>query len=875
VAIMTAGAYGNKFGMLRSKVARRLFLLFVACALLPVGVLATFAFLDVRAYVNGLSDRRLREGSKSAGMTIAERMSFLETDLEFIAAGSATNAAAAPGHVERALGGRLGRRFRTLVVVPAGRGASLSAGSGQGQDVPGLTREARAHVRSGRTLITTARRGDGNDAVFVVRLLDPAAPDGDLIAGEVDPAYLWGADGFLSPSFELCVLDQAGGMLFTSLPGGVSARQVEAALARDGPTGRFEWSRGGDRYEAGYWTLFMQPTYLASWVLIQSEKQSDVQLPLREFGWTFSLVVLSTFWVVAIASLNQIRRRMVPVEQLLDATNRLKAGDFSHRVRIASDDEFAAVGTAFNDMTESIGGHLRVMNTINSIGLSLSAEKDESALLETVLRGAQTVFNADGAALHLVSKDGRLELALAHVTSRSWWQRGPGILRDGEPADGPPPDTPALPAVHAATGRTISTADVYAAGDDFAAVIAFDRQTGYRSRSFVGVPLRNHENEVIGILQLVNQVARTTGEIIPFSDEDRQLAESLASQAAVAVTKNRLVHDFKGLFEGLTDLISTATDEQSPHTGGHVRRVVVLSTMIAEALSRSAHDALREHALTAEELYELRIAALLHDCGKLTTPVHLTAKATKLEGIVDRICLIDARAEVVRRQHRLELLEEAVQRLAEGGGRDVLAGIEARAAAHDRQLEADLAVLRRCNEGSEFVPDSVLDRLRAITDRYRWTNARRERESLVSDDEMHHLRVRSGTLTAEERAIVQDHVVSTIRMLERLPYPKRLCNVPKYAGAHHEQVSGKGYPLKLSGDDIPIQGRIIGIADVLEALTATDRPYRRAMSLSEAMDVLGDMARAGAVDPDLYDLIISEQIHQQYADQYLRPDARP
>jgi HD-GYP domain-containing protein (c-di-GMP phosphodiesterase class II) len=504
--------------------------------------------------------------------------------------------------------------------------------------------------------------------------------------------------------------------------------------------------------------------------------------------------------------------------------------------------------------------------------VSLSAEKDEAALLETVLRGAQAVFNADGAALHLLSKDGQPELALAHVESLSLWQRGLRAENDHDPERLAHGDAPAMPAVLVATERTVSTADVYAAGGDFAPLVDFDRQTGYRSQSFVSVPLRNHENEVIGVLQLINALARTTGEIVPFSDEDRQLVESLASQAAVAVTKNRLVHDFKGLFEGLTELISTAIDEQSPHTGGHVRRVVVLSEMIAEAMSRSANRAISDRALSAEELYELRIAALLHDCGKLTTPVHLTDKATKLESIVDRICLIEIRAEVVRRQLRMEFLEAAIRRLAPGDHQDVLAGVDAATAGHDAQLEKDLAVLRACNQSGEFMPDALLHALQGIEGRYRWTNARHGQESLLSNDEMYHLSIRSGTLTPEERAIVQDHVVSTTRMLERLPYPKRLRNVPRYAAAHHEQVSGRGYPLKLSGDDIPIQGRIIGIADVLEALTAKDRPYRRAMTLPEAMAVLGNMARTGAVDPDLYALIVSERIHERYANDHIRPD---
>jgi hypothetical protein len=204
------------------------------------------------------------------------------------------------------------------------------------------------------------------------------------------------------------------------------------------------------------------------------------------------------------------------------------------------------------------------------------------------------------------------------------------------------------------------------------------------------------------------------------------------------------------------------------------------------------------------------------------------------------------------------------------GGRDPLAAIDAASACHDRQIVEDLAVVRSCNAASEQTPDDLRNRMRAIGARYSWTNINGETETLLSDDEMHHLDTRRGTLTSEEREVIQGHVVSTIRMLERLPYPKSLRHVPEYAGAHHEQMCGKGYPLRLSGEQIPIQGRIIGIADVLEALTARDRPYRRAMSLSEAMSVLEQMVRAGAIDPDLYDLVVAENIHQRYAEQCLR-----
>ena len=339
--------------------------------------------------------------------------------------------------------------------------------SGAGATYPRLTSEERRHVEPGATLVTTRPNDDGTHAVFIVCLLDPTSPGAGVIVGKVNPEYLWGGDGFLTPSVELCVLGQAGETLFASMPDGVPSAPLKEALAATGPTGRFEWSHENERYVAGYWTLFMRPAYLASWTLTQSERLDDVQQPLRSFAWTFLLIVLCTFWVVTFLSLRQIRRRMVPIDQLLDATQKLKAKDFSHRVRIASDDEFAELGTAFNDMTESMGVHLSVMNTINGIGVSLSAEKDEARLLETVLRGAQAVFNADGAALFLLSNDDRLELSLAHVKSLSLWVRGPAAARRGPRhragCTPRPAPTKFLAAPHAADGVVRAARDSAAA----------------------------------------------------------------------------------------------------------------------------------------------------------------------------------------------------------------------------------------------------------------------------------------------------------------------------------------------------------------------------------------------------------------------------
>ena len=490
------------------------------------------------------------------------------------------------------------------------------------------------------------------------------APEKGILFGEPNPDYLWGGDGFLSPPAELAVLGPAHELLFSSQEAELPAPVLEAMVAHHGQAGQFEWSDGSDDYVASYWTLFMRPVFLNSWVLVQSENKQDVMEPLRTFTWTFLLVVLLTSWVAVLLSLRQIRRSTVPIDLLKDATQKIKNRQFSHRVRIESADEFAELGASFNAMTESMEHHVRVMSTMNRIGVSLSAEKDDARLLEIILHGAQAVFRADGAILYLMSVDDRLELSMLSLKSLGLRvdRSDPETLHRLGHSDGF--DAGEIWAAAGATARTIAADDVYTAdGGGFAAQTEFDRRTGYRSRSFLSVPLTNHEHDVIGLLQLVNGHAEADGGVTAFSEEDQRLAESLASQAAVALTKNRLVDDFKGLFEGLTELIGEAIDQKSPYTGGHVRRVADLAMMIAEAARRSPDDELRQFAESEDALYELRVAALLHDCGKITTPVHVQDKATKLETIWDRIALIETRAEILRRERRIELLEETVRGL--------------------------------------------------------------------------------------------------------------------------------------------------------------------------------------------------------------------
>jgi len=502
------------------------------------------------------------------------------------------------------------------------------------------------------------------------------------------------------------------------------------------------------------------------------------------------------------------------------------------------------------------------LEQLNSIGASLSAERDINRLLETILTAAKSITRADGGTLYRLTEDGTLRFEILRTTSLKYYLGGTTgnpapfypihlMGKDGKPNHG------MVAAYAALTGKTVNIADAYTAdGFDFTGTRNFDKKTGYRSKSFLTVPMANHEREIIGVLQLINAQDPKTGEIVPFSPADQRLAESLASQAAIALTNRMLINQLEQLFESFIALINTAIDEKSPYTGGHCQRVPALTMMLAEAVSETGEGPLRDLQMTEKDRYELKIAGLLHDCGKVTTPVHVVDKATKLEGIFDRIHLIDTRFEILKRDAEIAMLKSGTP--------------EARARQRERlrQIEEDRMFLRAANIGSERMRDEDIERVRRIAE-YRWTDLSGHEAKFLSDDELKNLSIRSGTLTAEERQIINHHIVATIKMLEALPWPRHLKNVPEYAGGHHERMDGKGYPKGLTREQMSWQARVMGIADIFEALTAKDRPYKKGKTLSESLEILGRMSLNGHIDPELFDVFVRRRIYLRYAEMFL------
>ena len=513
------------------------------------------------------------------------------------------------------------------------------------------------------------------------------------------------------------------------------------------------------------------------------------------------------------------------------------------------------------------------LERLNAIGASLSAERDINRLLEAILTAAKSITRADGGTLYRVSDDKTLRFEIMRTSSLKYYLGGTTgnavpfypiqLYRDGKPNHN------MVAAYAALTGETVNIADAYTAeGFDFSGTRAFDSKTGYRSKSFLTVPMRNHENEIIGVLQLINATDPATGEIAAFSSSDQRLAESLASQAAIALTNRMLINQLEDLFESFINMINTAIDEKSPYTGGHCQRVPLLTMMLAEAAHETAEGPLRDFAMTAKDRYELKIAGLLHDCGKVTTPVHVVDKATKLETIFDRIHLLDTRFEVLKRDAEIELLRKRHELTAQAAGREEMEAAEARYRDRVRQLDDDRAFLRACNIGGESMREADMARVKSIA-QYRWTDSAGHEASFLTSDELKNLTIRAGTLNEDERHIINHHIVATVKMLEALPWPKHLKNVPEYAGGHHERMDGKGYPKGLTRDQMSVQARVMGIADIFEALTAKDRPYKRGKTLSESLDILGRFKLNGHIDPDLFDIFVRKKIYLRYAEMFL------
>lgn len=629
------------------------------------------------------------------------------------------------------------------------------------------------------------------------------------------------------------------------------------------------------------------------------------------------------------------RRLSRALKELSADAERVGSMDFSGGLTVQTPIyEFHQLAYAFEVMKSTIASRthelelaLIKLEMLVDMGIAMSAEFDINRLSEMILSGAKKLTNADGGSLYLSSEDRtRLDFMIVLNDSLGFKQGGTSGVRIGmRPVplyDSDGKENHHNVVTHSFhTARTENIADAYEVGTyDFSGTREFDSENGYRSVSFLTVPLKPRGGgEALGALQLINATDPDTGAIIPFPPSLQGFVEALSSAAAVAVQNWKLMERQKRLFEDLVKFVASAIDAKSPYTARHSARVPEIASILIRKAIETKSGPYAEFDMTPDQQREFEIGAWLHDCGKITTPEYVVDKATKLETIYNRLHEIRTRFEVLLRDAQIDRLESIV------AGRE-LAEADAELEETRRRLEDDFAFIAACNVGSEYMAEESLDRLRTIAQttwkrhfdnriglswgeqrrldalgllereqtlpvverliedkpehivrRENWTQASYDAfgfrfsvpEHLYNRGELYNLSVRSGTLTPEERFKIDEHVAQTIVMLEHLPFPEELRRVSEYAGSHHEIPDGSGYPRGLGAEHLSIPARILAIADIFEALTSTDRPYKHDKLLSEAIAILHQLKEGGRIDPDLFELFLTSGAYLEYAKRYL------
>ena len=541
-------------------------------------------------------------------------------------------------------------------------------------------------------------------------------------------------------------------------------------------------------------------------------------------------------------------------------------------VRLSTDENLnTLLESVVNEVTvyaERLGGQIKKMS---DIGRALSGVYDLNALLEMIVDQARSFTNADAGTLYIV-EDETLRFQIVQNDSLKIFMGG----KTGETIPFPPVELKEsnVSAFVALKGKSVNIPDVYDTDlFDFTGPKKFDQSTGYRSKSMLVVPMKNHDNDVIGVLQLLNATNPVNNEVIAFSQDYENLSESLASQAAVSITNAKLISNMTELFEAFVKVMATAIDEKSPVTGGHIRRVADLTLTMAEVIHNHDEGAFKDRKFSPDQMYELRIAAYMHDIGKVTSPVEIVEKAKKLQTIFDRIHYIRLRMDYIIQKVKLEGQQKKIELLERKADLAEIKKVELKSEKQIQEMEDIRLFINKCNEPGEFLEDETLDKLKEISLRTYLDNEGQQ-QPFITEDELLNLSIRRGSITDAERKKMQDHAAVTLKMLKQIPFTKKLKNIPSFAGAHHEFINGKGYPLGLKGDEIPFEGKLMAVTDIAEALTASDRPYKKAMPLETVYRILRSMAGNGELDNDMVELFINEEIYKTYQEKHETPAAK-
>ena len=487
---------------------------------------------------------------------------------------------------------------------------------------------------------------------------------------------------------------------------------------------------------------------------------------------------------------------------------------------------------------------------LNSIGIALSSQTDLRILLEMIVKEARGFTNSDAGSLYRKEED-RL---IFEVAQNDTLDRRLGEKEKEAFSPFPIPLTKKSIAGYVAlTGITLNIPDAYhlSEKEEYSFNRDFDNRNNYKTTSMLVIPMKDHEGEIIGVLQLINAIDEKEN-IIPYPQDLQDLISSLASQAAVAIRNAKLIEDIKNLFESLVKYSATAIDARSPHTAGHSRRVSELSVKVAMAINGENNGPLSDIKFSLLEIEELRIAGWLHDIGKIGVREWVLEKTNKLND--DRMEAIRNRFMYIKEKIKNELLKREI----EGGYEPT--DIEEKLNFALKELDEDIEFINIVNKPG-FLKDSDLERLKKIASR-KYSNSNGGEESYLTEFECKNLSVRKGNLTEEEYKNIQSHVIHTHNILCNIPFTKNLKNVPLIAASHHEMLNGTGYPNGLKDNQIPMQARIIGMVDIFDALTAADRPYKASVPLDKALQILKLEAKDNRLDERIVNIFIEKKLYE-------------
>jgi HD-GYP domain-containing protein (c-di-GMP phosphodiesterase class II) len=506
------------------------------------------------------------------------------------------------------------------------------------------------------------------------------------------------------------------------------------------------------------------------------------------------------------------------------------------------------------------------LETLNKIGVALSSERNTDALLELILTKSREITSCDAGSLYVVEEGPGGEKHLVFKLTQSDSHAAP--FRQFTL----PIDTRSIAGYTAATGKILNIKDAYRIRNlPFRLNREFDEKFGYRTKSMLVVPMKNQKDEVIGVLQLINAkkepaVKLTSAkvvhrEVIPFSERSQELAASLASQAAVALENNLLYRDIQNLFEGFVKASVTAIESRDPTTFGHSERVAKLTVGLAEVVDRCDTGPYREIHFTPQDIREIRYASILHDFGKVGVREEVLVKAKKL--YPSQMELVRKRFQYIRKVLELDAYRKKVDHLLAHGNQKYepfFAEIDATQRQELEQLDEFLEHVTKANEPT-VLPEKTSEKLVEIAG---WTfqDPAGPTEPLVTPEELRFLTIPKGSLDPEERVQIESHVIHSFRFLSQIPWTKELRNIPLIAKAHHEKLDGSGYPYRMKSEEIPFQAKMMTISDIYDALTARDRPYKRAVPVERALDIIGQEVKSQLLDPVLFQLFIEAKIFQ-------------